>query len=339
MDRSVSIVVIGRNEELTLGRCFETALAAAEQIGGAELIYVDSRSTDDSVSVAKRFGFRAVTLPQDMRLSPSAGRCFGTTTARGKFIVFLDSDTLIYKDFLPAALDLFEQDRKLGGVNGHIDDFTEAGDPVSEVEEPCEAEMDVKWLRGPCCFYRRDALMDVGSFDPELAMEEEAELGLRLINSGWRLKKIPIPMAKHTRCYHGDSLSSILRTFARDYRSNRLGEITRTISHAILAGNGSEFCWLRLKTTILFLFWIFVTLSVSLLPNEFHPWKLAGLVTVIGFVALLLKKRSVYQALIFAPSKLLNTVDILMGLHKIRFRRPGTGRSNQPIGDKARTIV
>ncbi len=339
MEKTVSIVVIGRNEERTIGRCFEAALAAGEQIGGAELVYVDSRSTDNSVAIAKSYGFRAVELPSDMRLSPSAGRFVGSTIARGEFMLFLDADTLIYRDFLPSAIDIFDHDRKLGGVNGRIDDFTEAGEPVHDVEEPCDGEMDVKWLRGPCCFYRREALIEAGSFDPALAMEEEAELGLRIINSGWWLKKIPVAMAKHTRCYHGDSLSSIFKTFARDHRANRLGEITRTISHAFIAGNGLEFCWLRLKTTILFLCWLTLTLAALMLPGQFHPWKTAGLLGVIGIVALLIKKRSIYQALIFVPSKLLNIVDILMGLHKIRIRESGIRLSGETIDQKVRPII
>jgi glycosyltransferase involved in cell wall biosynthesis len=339
MEKTVSIVVIGRNEERSIGRCFEAALAAAEQIGGAELIYVDSRSTDNSVSIAESYGFRTVALPADMRLSPSAGRFVGSKIARGKFILFLDADTLIYRDFLPRAIAAFDHDRRLGGVNGRIDDFTEAGEPVSDVEELCDNEMDVKWLRGPCCFYRRKALIEAGSFNPELAMEEEAELGLRIINTEWWLKKIPLAMAKHTRCYHGDSLSSVFKTFARDYRANRLGEITRTISHAFISGNGVEFCWLRLKTTILFLCWLIMTLAALMLPSDFHPWKTAGLLAIIGVVALLIKKRGIYQTLIFVPSKVLNTVDILMGLHKIRIRETGIRRSGESVEHKARPTI
>ncbi len=339
MEKTVSIVVIGRNEERSIGHCFEAALAAAEQIGGAELIYVDSRSTDTSVSIAESYGFRTVALPADMRLSPSAGRFVGSKIARGKFVLFLDADTLIYRDFLPRAIAVFDHDLTLGGVNGRIDDFTEAGEPVSDVEEPCDREMDVKWLRGPCCFYRRKALIEAGSFDPELAMEEEAELGLRIINSGWWLKKIPLAMARHTRCYHGDSISSILKTFARDYRANRLGEITRTISHAFIAGNGVEFCWLRLKTTILFLCWLILSFAALMLPSDFHPWKTAGLLAIIGFVALLVKKRSIYQAIIFVPSKILNIVDILMGVHKIQIRESGIRLSGETVEHKARPTI
>jgi cellulose synthase/poly-beta-1,6-N-acetylglucosamine synthase-like glycosyltransferase len=321
MEKRLSIVIIGRNEASSIRRCATAVMAAADQIGGAEMIYVDSNSTDETVAIMDSLGFKTVTVYPGLRMTPSAGRFVGSRLAKGDYVLFLDADTLIYRDFLPIALDALDDDPSIGGVGGPIDDFTESGESVKGVEEPCEGEAEVKWLRGPCCLYRREALMQAGSFDPNLAMEEEAELGLRLTKLGWRLKKIPIAMAMHTRCYHGDSLASVINTFIRDGRARRLGEITKTISHAFIAGNGFAFCWLRLKTSILFAGWLILIGAAVMLPAFLHPWKIAGLIALSGFFLLYLKKRSIYQAVIFIPSKTLNLVDILMGIHKIEITR------------------
>ena len=321
MGENLSIVIIGKNEASSIHRCASSAILAAQQIGGAEMIYVDSHSTDDTVAIMDSLGFKTVSLYADLRATPSAGRFVGSRKAQGEYILFLDADTLIYADFLPRAFEAFKADPSIGGINGRIDDFTESGEPVTGVEEHCDLETEVDWLRGPCCLYRREALMQSGSFDPDLAMEEEAELGLRMGKAGWRLKKIPVPMAKHTRCYHGDSMKSIVATFMRDRKAKRLGEITKTISHAFIAGNGFAFCWLRLKTTILFTGWLLIVLSSLMLPGFLHPWKIAGLLVTLGLLAVYLKKRDIYQALIFVPSKALNLVDVLMGLHKVETKR------------------
>lgn len=322
MVHRVSIVIIGKNEERTIGLCAEAALAAAEEIGGAEMIYVDSHSTDGTVALMASLGFKTAPLDPGMRATPSAGRYVGSRLAKGDLVLFLDADTLIYRDFLGSALKKFDEDPELGGCNGRIDDHTEAGIPVFGVEDVRDQETDVDWLRGPCCLYRRKALIQSGSFDPDLATEEEAELGLRITGNGWKLRWIPIPMARHTRCYHGDSLSSVLATFVRDHRSKRLGEITRTISHAFLAGNGLAFLWLRLKTTILFVSWILLIIAVMVLPSPIAPlWSALGL-AVTGLAMIGLKKGSLTQALIFVPSKILNILDVLMGLHKIDTKLP-----------------
>ncbi|MEO7659148.1 MAG: glycosyltransferase, partial [Pyrinomonadaceae bacterium] len=275
--------------------------------------------TDSSASIAKNLGARVVYLSSSLRACPSAGRFMGSRVATGEFILFLDADTLIFGDFLPAAIEYFVSDKTLGGVNGRIDDLSEAGTPLVNIEERSDDVMNVKWLRGPACFYRRDALLDVGSFDPALAVEEEAELGLRLIQNGWRLAVIPHPMACHTRCYHGQSVESVFSTFRRDIKSQRVGEITKTISHAFRAGNGLAFCWLRLKTTILFLAWIFLMSVAIMLPTSLQPGSVTIGIAVAGLFLIFAKKRDLGKTLLFIPSKILNLVDVIAGLHKIDF--------------------
>lgn len=328
----LSIVIIGRNEEKAIGKCVEAALAAAEQVGGAEMIYVDSHSTDQTVSIVESYGVRVLPLSPELRLAPSAGRFMGSQHASGEFILFLDADTLVYPDFLPPTLKYFDDDPTVAGVNGYTDDYNEAGQPVFDIEERDESVVDVKWLRGPCCFYRRKTLLKVGSFNPNLATEEEAELGLRLIREGWKLKIIPREMAGHTRCYHGNSIESIISTFRRDIRSKRLGEITRTIAYAARSGNGIAFCWLRLKTTILFLAWLIAIIAAAMLPGFLYPWLVVTFLILFPGSIIYAKKRSLSQTLLFVPAKILNLVDILSGLHKITLR-PKSDYQNDPVNE------
>ncbi|MDQ4123393.1 MAG: glycosyltransferase [Acidobacteriota bacterium] len=320
MKHKVSIVIIGRNEERSLGKCLDAAQAAAEQIGGAEIIFVDSASTDNTVAVAQSYGVRVLSLKPDWQLCPSAGRFVGSQYAKGDFILFVDADTLVYRNFLPVALEYFEQNPQVGGINGYLDDLNENGELLENVEERYETAADVKWLRGPCCFYRKSALLEVGSFNPYLAMEEEAELGLRMIKKGWTLRQIPISMACHTRCYHCQTVKSVVTTFKRDIVSKRLGEITKTIAYAFKEGNGLIFCWLRLKTTIIFLGWLLLLGLSLLLPEVFYPKTIFALIFILPLLAIFGKKRSLSQTLLFIPAKLINFIDVLSGFHKISFK-------------------
>ena len=320
MNQRVSIDIIGRNEERGIGECVEAALAAAEQIGGAETIFVDSASTDCTVSIVQSYKVRVLSLKPDWQLCPSAGRFVGSHYAAGDFVLFIDADTLVYRDFLPGALEHFRQNPEVAGINGRIDDLNENGELLSDVEERYDRVADTKWLRGPCCFYRRSALLKVGSFNPHLAMEEEAELGLRLVKNGWKLQLIPVPMGCHTRCYHGQTLKSVVSTFKRDVVTKRLGEVTKTIAYAFKEGNGLVFCWLRLKTTIVFLGWLLLLLASLLLPEFLYPKAIFSLLAVLGFLAIFGKKRSLKQALLFIPAKLLNFIDVLAGFNKISLK-------------------
>ena len=321
MNPKVSIVIIGRNEEKGIGKCLSAVLTAAEQIGGAEIIFVDSASTDNTVSIVQSYGVQVVSLKPDMKLSPSVGRFVGSQQAIGEFILFVDADTLVYENFLAVALEHFQNNADVGGINGHLDDLNENGERLTDVEERYDKITDVKWLRGPCCFYRRQALQEVGSFNPDLAIEEEAELGLRLVKKGWKLKIIPLPMACHTRCYHGQTINSIIETFKRDIVVGRLGEITKTIGYAFQEGNGLIFCWMRLKTTIIFTLWLFLLVISFFLPAFLYPKVVFFSIVLIGGLAVFSKKRSLKQTLLFFPAKLICFIDVLSGLHKIKFSR------------------
>lgn len=334
MDHKVSIVIIGRNEERTIAKCVEAALAAADRIGGAEMTYVDSNSTDRTVSVVENYGVKVLSLSLDLRPSPSAGRFMGSLYARGDFVLFLDADTWVYPDFLPEAVEYLDNNPDVGGVNGYIDDFNEAGIQIFDIDERFETVADVKWLRGPSCFYRRQALRQSGTFNPHLATEEEAELGLRLVGKGWKLRVLPRPMARHTRCYHGVTMESVLSTFRRDMLSKRLGEITRTIAWAFKSGNGLAFCWLRLKTTILFLAWAVAIALCLLLPGPFYPGIAIVSLVLAGGSAIFVKKRSLLQTLLFIPSKILCVVDLLAGLHKMGTKETRIFSLEQVNGDR-----
>ncbi len=317
MNRTVSIVIIGRNEEQSIALCVVAAQAAAERIGGAEIVFVDSASTDNTVSVVRSLGVKVVAMPPEIKLCPSAGRFVGSKYAQGEFILFLDADTLIYKDFLSAAIEHFRLDPSLGGVNGRIDDLDQDGEVIYGYEDRFDDIADVKWLRGPACFYRKDALLAVGSFNPNVAMEEEAELGLRFVRAGWRLQIIPIPMACHTRCYHVETFSGMTSTFKRDFVSGRLGEITKTIQHAFQAGNGLAFCSLRLKTTIIFFVWLILLAVCLLLPESVNPKLIFSALFGFGLLAIFAKKRNIFLTLLFIPNKILCLVDLLAGIPKI----------------------
>ena len=323
MKHNLSIIIIGRNEEQSIAKCIGAAQAAAEQIDGSEIIFVDSASTDDTVSVVRSLGVKIVSMPPDVKLCPSAGRFVGAQYAHGEFILFLDADTLIYKDFLSAAIEHFRLDPSLGGVNGRIDDLDENGKVIDGYEERFDDIADVKWLRGPSCFYRKEALVAAGSFNPNIAMEEEAELGLRVIRAGWKLRIIPFPMACHTRCYHVETFSGMISTFKRDLVSGRLGEMTKTIVYAFKAGNGLTFCWLRLKTTIVFLVWLILLSLCLLLPESVNPKLILALLGGFGILAIFEKKRSLLLSLLFIPNKILCLVDLLAGIHKISLSDSG----------------
>src|SRR5580698_9159558 len=90
----ISVVVIGRNEGERLRRCLQSVLSMAHDNFQTEIIYVDSGSTDGSVSLAEAMGAKAIAL-QPERPTAALGRNAGWRLATGSIVLFLDGDTIL----------------------------------------------------------------------------------------------------------------------------------------------------------------------------------------------------------------------------------------------------
>lgn len=87
----LSIVVIARNEGKDIGDCLGSVLLAVEEakkakvIETAEVIFVDSASTDRTVEIARGFPVKIIELDRNWPLSAAAGIFSGYRYASGTF--------------------------------------------------------------------------------------------------------------------------------------------------------------------------------------------------------------------------------------------------------------
>jgi len=114
----ISVVVIGRNEGERLEHCLRSVQAADTGGRAVELIYVDSDSTDGSPERAQRVGARVLRV-QPTRPSAAIGRNAGWRVATGSHVLFLDGDTVLERDFIPAALREIETSSEIAVFWGH----------------------------------------------------------------------------------------------------------------------------------------------------------------------------------------------------------------------------
>jgi acetyltransferase-like isoleucine patch superfamily enzyme/GT2 family glycosyltransferase len=192
----VSVVVIGRNEGARLSRCIASVTAARWSGVPYELIYVDSRSTDDSVARAIRTGAQVHVLDDPSPCAAKA-RNVGWRLARGEFVLFLDGDTELHPDFVGRALAALENPR-LCAAWGH----RRESDPGQSLYTRV---LDLDWVYPPGrtlyfggdVLVRRVALAAVDGFDPTLKAGEEPELCARLRAAGWEIEHIDAPMTRH----------------------------------------------------------------------------------------------------------------------------------------------
>lgn len=102
MTITYSVIIPAYNEEVWLAKslpALQTAMAKVPATG--EVIVVDNNSSDRTTEVAREHGARVVFEPHNQI---SRARNAGARNASGRFLVFLDADTLLSSALLQAAI-------------------------------------------------------------------------------------------------------------------------------------------------------------------------------------------------------------------------------------------
>ena len=214
-----SVVVIARNEEATIANCLESVLQAFSA-RSYELIFVDSASTDRTVSAAARFPAKIIRIPPSNRLSPSLGRHTGSLYARGEWILFLDGDCTLNPHWVGEAERVLMEHPDLGGIAGERVQVLAATRPHPSAcynyPYPDTDYVAADFLSGSA-LYTRKALLASGGFNPFLRSCEEAELGARLRKSGFRLLRLRSAMSWHAIKHANETTSELLRRVRRGF--------------------------------------------------------------------------------------------------------------------------
>ena len=192
----ISYVVIGRNEEKRLRQCLQAIL---DQTTSAtrEVFYVDSRSTDRSVEIARELGVDVLVV-EDPKPNAAKGRNLGWRHATGELIQFVDGDAVLTADWAEHGIRAMASDPKIGAVFGWWD------------EEHPEQSLynrfaDIDWPRGDgevgsfggIAMLRREALERAGGFPEDVLSGEEPVLAQAMRRDGYRFVQLPVPMASH----------------------------------------------------------------------------------------------------------------------------------------------
>jgi GT2 family glycosyltransferase len=145
-----------------------------------ETIVVDNASTDGTADLVAR-EFPDVRLIRGRTNRGACAKNDGLAVAAGRFIVFLDDDSYPTAESLSRMVAHFAADPSLGAA---VFDVT-----LPDGSRECSAYPNV--FIGCGTGFRREALEQVGGLPDDFFMQaEEYELSLRLLNGGWRIRRL-----------------------------------------------------------------------------------------------------------------------------------------------------
>jgi glycosyltransferase involved in cell wall biosynthesis len=288
----LSVIVIGRNEAARIERCLRSVLASLENVGDYEVIYVDSASEDESVAIAARFPIRILQLRRHWTLTPSAGRFIGFRHAAGRFLAFVDGDTVLHPAWLGASCAFLRENPEFGGVAGAVDKACFSDDGSSAPADANRGRCDRQAVAasvpslGGIATYRREAMEQAGTFNPFLPTGEECEVALRIRRAGYKLARIAAPMCV-THSLPPESIREIMR------RSRaHLYDYGATLRYCLING----FAW-RFSVEQMSFVYSFVIAVVALLAAIVisvatgAAWLLAGALGAAAVYVLVTRRR------------------------------------------------
>lgn len=202
----ISFVVIGKNEGWRLTKCLTSihVVINEDKITDYEIIFVDSKSTDDSIDRAQAFdGVKIFEITGEC--NAAIARNIGALEAKGDILFFIDGDMEILSGFLPKVI--VDGELTYPFISGIYEDWI-----YNENWEFVETKRRYKFSEGMPDNYEvttgglfviEKKLWElVGGMDSRLVRSQDLDLGLRLANMTMLLHRKPIFLAKHhTKLY------------------------------------------------------------------------------------------------------------------------------------------
>lgn len=229
---SVSVIVVTYNRKEEVLDCLESIFGSDYK--DFELILVDNASTDGTIEfVKKTIGSRVKIIKSETNLMAGGGRNLGATYAKGKYLLFIDSDNVIGKRMISELVEnaekienwgilgplmyYFKDKKRLWWADSRINLWTSKTYYIGlDKTDNGQFNQIAEVGHIPNVFMlRRDLWEKVGGIDKDYIIHyEESDLAERIRRIGLKLYRIPsaktwhkVPLYKEqkNRSYFGEN--------------------------------------------------------------------------------------------------------------------------------------
>jgi cellulose synthase/poly-beta-1,6-N-acetylglucosamine synthase-like glycosyltransferase len=206
-----SVVIAAMNAEKSIGKCLDSL--ERQTFKDFEVIVVDDGSSDNTIGRANAYP-KVRVLKQDHG-GPAVARNNGAWAAKGKIIVFTDSDCILDSNWLGEMVKPFE-DERIAGVQGRYK--TRQKSIIArliqlEIERSYERMANrrfIDFMGTYSAAYRKKVFEEMQGFDTSfpIASGEDTDLSFRVSEAGYKMVFRPKAMVYHS---HPESVWKYLR--------------------------------------------------------------------------------------------------------------------------------
>lgn len=203
-----------------------------------EILVVNNGSTDDSAKFLKENYPQVRTIEIKKNRGYAGANNFGVKYAKGKYVLFLNNDTIVTPNFLKPLVEKMESDKTIGAIQpqirhmikknvidsiGSFFTFTgflyHYGYFQNHKEKKYQKELSVYSVKGACFLMKKKDYIDLGGIDESfVTYVEESDLCHRILLSGKKIIYVPKSVVYH---FGGGDMSIMTKSEVVIFRSFR----------------------------------------------------------------------------------------------------------------------
>jgi hypothetical protein len=248
----LSILLVNYNGMRYLEPCLESIRCYAPV--GSEVILEDNASTDGSPEVAQERFPHIQVIRSDRNLGFSAGNNLAGKSARGRFLLLLNTDTLLLEPLAPVidwleshvdygalTISMLDGQRVLRACTGRFPTVPRLALLRSMLVAPetygAEQAYDVDWMQGSFLLIRSDLWRALDGLDERYFMyAEDLDLSKRVHDAGFRCAYLPQWKYLHWGGFSTSRFPNLLCSFSIYVDKHMLGFERYLAQFVLLAG-------------------------------------------------------------------------------------------------------
>jgi GT2 family glycosyltransferase len=208
-----SIIIVSYNAKQRLLACLTSI--TKRMTPACEIIVVDNASSEGNADTVEACFPNATLIRSESNLGFAAGCNLGAENSHGKFLVFINPDTLVEEGWLEALVAPLDSEDQIGlttsrillldqpdrinacGCNVHLAGLILCRGTGRSKETYPQSE-EVAAISGACFAIRRDLFRVLGGFDEDMFLYgEDTDLSWRARLAGWSTRYMPDSVVFH----------------------------------------------------------------------------------------------------------------------------------------------
>lgn len=190
MNVEISVIIPTYNRVRFISRAIRSILNQSISRELYEIIVVDDGSTDNTFEVIKQYSNEIKLIKNKKNIGLPGSLNVGIKSSRGRFIIRLDSDDYVHKDYLLVPYLYLTMNNKFDAVC--LDYLV-----VDENENIITRENSNDKPIGCGIMFRHNQLINIGLYNESQLLHEDKELMKRFLQKNYKIHRIALPLYRY----------------------------------------------------------------------------------------------------------------------------------------------